>query len=1255
MIGTRRRALHVNQSCRLWCNPYCNRSTQCAYISVDLHGTTIIVVRAVLLRESNESNERPDRSTMHFRISSSLVSAFIALHVACLAGSIVAQGLPLFSSRRNTDGGDPIVRAGFPVPVASLNLDGASTKSPRPDISLGLNEASIDGKLPQFDDSLNLNGSSVVGKLPQPETSLNLNDASITGKLPEPNISVDINGASIDGKLPQLDASLNLNGASITGKLPEPNISVDINGASIDEKLPQLDASLNLNGVSVVGKLPQPETSLNLNDASITGKLPEPNIAIDVSGASIVGKLPQPGGSLDINGSLITGELPEQNSSVDINGTSIDGKLPQLDASLNLNGASITGKLPEPNIAVDVSGASIVGKLLQPGGSLDINESLITGKLLEQNISVDINGAPIVRKLPQLEGSLDLNRASIIENLPRPNISVDLNESSIGGKLSELDASLNLDGALTTGKLPESNISVDLSGVSVSEKIPQPDVPLDVNSESTTETIIPDDSSSKQNGTTSFHNEPIKASYDVQDSVVSTEDAQPEIFSSTTQTTVTQWVQKIPSPKNLKPPADNVTTVEYTGSPMLLGQTIANILYGTPWSSSQTNSKCSNDMKLYNSHKQKSTLWAVKMLDATSKGPEGILDGNIYSFGNFEQCINTKSKNLDISGGYSLVDLDFRPFVHLYPGYYDNNHSKDYDPLDEDASAWEGIKHNVQEDYIQRHKFQWAVCLPDTCESEDVQKIVSNVLIPELNRHGLEANVTIDPMLHTSNKNLYKYTAGFYIVCALYVAVTMLVFAGTLYDLIYLQYRPKSEHGPMKKIMKPFSLISNIERLLKPSESEEFSIINGLKVCAILQVIVGHRWFLEFGNPQMNPDFAHWVIHNFWFGYFKCSIFLETFFVISGFLTFYIITKQLIERKTLNFMPIMIYRWLRIFPVYGTLIVTYIFILPYINDGPYWRKLIYRESERCQTNWWTNVLYINNYVHTDELCVIPSWYLTCDMHFFVVGTLLTYAIWKWRKPGLVLLGTCLALSTVVPAYIIMNEQHRGTPAIDPQSLQDLSKERFYTKVYIKSHMRAMTYFVGILAGYIYMQLKEADYKLSLKSRIFWAPTVLLTGNIIYLSSGLFFRLGHSYVNYEHAIYFIVGRLVWSILISYAIIGHGLSGFGVCISGFLGHRVFQVLGKLVFCIYMFQEISQLQTVNSMKTPTYQSLTMMTWRFCGDVFNALLYGFAINVMIESPFDRLQKNVMRIFVGDAFSKPKTQLSNNDNIKNRSERFTA
>lgn len=80
------------------------------------------------------------------------------------------------------------------------------------------------------------------------------------------------------------------------------------------------------------------------------------------------------------------------------------------------------------------------------------------------------------------------------------------------------------------------------------------------------------------------------------------------------------------------------------------------------------------------------------MLDATSKGPEGLLDGNTFSFGNFDQCLSTKSEIHGIMGGYSLVDIDFRPSFHVYPEYYNGDHSKDYDPLDEDISAWEAIK-----------------------------------------------------------------------------------------------------------------------------------------------------------------------------------------------------------------------------------------------------------------------------------------------------------------------------------------------------------------------------------------------------------------------------------------------------------------------------------------------------------------------------------------------------------------------------------
>lgn len=98
------------------------------------------------------------------------------------------------------------------------------------------------------------------------------------------------------------------------------------------------------------------------------------------------------------------------------------------------------------------------------------------------------------------------------------------------------------------------------------------------------------------------------------------------------------------------------------------------------------------------------------VLDATSKGPEGLMDGNTFSFGNFDQCMSTKSKNLGINGGYSLVDIDFRPSAQVYSGYYDNDHSKDYDPMDEDKSAWEALK--VIMEYVQIY-FRLEVKLSD--------------------------------------------------------------------------------------------------------------------------------------------------------------------------------------------------------------------------------------------------------------------------------------------------------------------------------------------------------------------------------------------------------------------------------------------------------------------------------------------------------------------------------------------------------------
>lgn len=37
-------------------------------------------------------------------------------------------------------------------------------------------------------------------------------------------------------------------------------------------------------------------------------------------------------------------------------------------------------------------------------------------------------------------------------------------------------------------------------------------------------------------------------------------------------------------------------------------------------------------------------------------------------------------------------------------------------------------------------------------------------------------------------------------------------------------------------------------------------------------------------------------------------------------------------------------------------------ILPHLGDGPLWPKMIWEEAEICKNYWWTNLLFISNFI-----------------------------------------------------------------------------------------------------------------------------------------------------------------------------------------------------------------------------------------------------------------------------------------------------
>ncbi|XP_015378040.1 PREDICTED: nose resistant to fluoxetine protein 6-like, partial [Diuraphis noxia] len=179
------------------------------------------------------------------------------------------------------------------------------------------------------------------------------------------------------------------------------------------------------------------------------------------------------------------------------------------------------------------------------------------------------------------------------------------------------------------------------------------------------------------------------------------------------------------------------------------------------------------------------------------------------------------------------------------------------------------------------------------------------------------------------------------------------------------------------------------------------------------------------GQPLQNPknldevNLSYAMIRN-------GSLVVDFFFVISGFLTFYFLYDELVNTKIINIPLLLLWRWLRLMPVYGLMIAFHTFVLLHLADGPLWKKIAIQESVNCQNSWWSNFLFINNYVHADHPCIIQSWYLACDMQLFIAGIILVYLVWKYQNYGVYLMWATIFLSCIIPAFVVYTHQFYPT-------------------------------------------------------------------------------------------------------------------------------------------------------------------------------------------------------------------------------------
>lgn len=123
---------------------------------------------------------------------------------------------------------------------------------------------------------------------------------------------------------------------------------------------------------------------------------------------------------------------------------------------------------------------------------------------------------------------------------------------------------------------------------------------------------------------------------------------------------------------------------------------------------------------------------------------------------------------------------------------------------------------------------------------------------------------------------------------------------------------------------------------------------------------------------------------------------VQTFFFISGFMNSTVLLKH-VETNGKHFLlwiKTVVYRFIRFAPVLTFLAFLHATWLYRFDYGPFWDKIVFAERQACRTNFWTNILFINNYVSGDLKCMVHTWFIASDFHMSAVGTAILLVVVK---------------------------------------------------------------------------------------------------------------------------------------------------------------------------------------------------------------------------------------------------------------------
>ncbi|KAJ9592882.1 hypothetical protein L9F63_015460 [Diploptera punctata] len=315
----------------------------------------------------------------------------------------------------------------------------------------------------------------------------------------------------------------------------------------------------------------------------------------------------------------------------------------------------------------------------------------------------------------------------------------------------------------------------------------------------------------------------------------------------------------------------------------------------------------------------------------------------------------------------------------------------------------------------------------------------------------------------------------------------------------------------------------------------------------------------------------------------------------------------------------------RLTPPYAVMIMLQATLLRYISSGPLFNSTVDAYADNCKKYWWTNILYINNYVEHDKYCLPQSWYLAMDMQLFILSPIILIPLWKCSKKwSLSLLGALICAGLITAFTVSFVEK---LPATLFSANPDIVRLQYYP-----THTRFTPWLIGIGFGYFFYETKRTKLKLS-KLAVFlgWCVSnVAMLGSIhgLYafykdftLESINDFYTKDDTANVQASMYTTLSRSSWALGVGWVAYACTFDYAGP-INMLLSWKVFRPLSKLTYCAYLVHASYQIIQTYSTRTPIYISDLSIVPHVVSDVIFCLAFAAILSLTVEVPVLILEK---------------------------------